>query len=291
MQYIKKPQSRDEWLEIRKAGIGGSEVAAILGLSPWSSPVDVWLDKTGRSEPKPENDAMRWGNLLEGIVAKEYAMQNNATVRNYGYMIFDEETRQLANVDRLVSVDGSMPSCRERIRTRKLLEIKTAGFADWAGVVPEYYQLQVQQYLALTGCDEADVCCLFMASRKLETYRIEADQNLHKAIAKHCRDWWDRHVIADVPPPPRSYDDVKALFPKHYNGEVLASEEQEAALSRYIELAAEIKGKEAEQDKIKMEICRAIGESEALVGLNGKPLATWKQNKAGARVFSVKARG
>ena len=60
---------RKDWLDVRKTGIGGSDVAAVLGISPWKSPLDVFLDKTGKSAPEPENDAMYWGTRLETLVA------------------------------------------------------------------------------------------------------------------------------------------------------------------------------------------------------------------------------
>ena len=64
---------RDEWLELRRQGIGGSDAAAILGLNPWKTPMDVWLEKTGEfTRDDEENEQMYWGTVLEAVVAEEF---------------------------------------------------------------------------------------------------------------------------------------------------------------------------------------------------------------------------
>ena len=61
--------SREEWLRYRKCGIGGSDVAAILGISKWNSAISLWLDKTNQTnEPVEENEAMYFGSLLEPLL-------------------------------------------------------------------------------------------------------------------------------------------------------------------------------------------------------------------------------
>lgn len=65
---------REEWLHCRKRGIGGSDVAAILGISKWKSAVDLWLDKTNQSnELEEENEAMQWGNIMEPVIRNHFA--------------------------------------------------------------------------------------------------------------------------------------------------------------------------------------------------------------------------
>ena len=65
---IIKPKDHAEWLAEREKGIGASDVAAILGLSPWETAYSLWLKKTHQVEPEPENEAMLMGHLLEEVV-------------------------------------------------------------------------------------------------------------------------------------------------------------------------------------------------------------------------------
>ena len=74
--------NRDQFLAGRKKGIGGSDVAAILGFSPYKSPYQLWLDKTGRSERKEsQNESAHFGNLLEDVVAKEFSRRSGMKVQ------------------------------------------------------------------------------------------------------------------------------------------------------------------------------------------------------------------
>ena len=67
--------NREEWLNERRSGIGGSDAAAVMGLNPWKSPLDVYLDKTGQLMESPDNPALYWGRVLEEVVAREYSLE------------------------------------------------------------------------------------------------------------------------------------------------------------------------------------------------------------------------
>ena len=67
--------NREEWLNERRTGIGGSDAAAVMGLNPWKSPLDVYLDKTGQLMESPDNPALYWGRVLEEVVAREYSLR------------------------------------------------------------------------------------------------------------------------------------------------------------------------------------------------------------------------
>ena len=100
---------RLEWLQARRAGIGGSDIGAILGLSRYRSPVDVWLDKTGQAEADTGmSEAAYWGVELEATVAAEYAKRTGNKVQRVNQMLrHPEHDWMLANIDRAVVADGS----------------------------------------------------------------------------------------------------------------------------------------------------------------------------------------
>src|SRR5690606_29968470 len=68
-----REMTREDWLQARRRGIGGSDIATIAGVNPWSSPVELYLDKLGELPERPETDAMRFGKRLEQVVADEFA--------------------------------------------------------------------------------------------------------------------------------------------------------------------------------------------------------------------------
>ena len=142
--FDSKNATREEWLKVRKLGLGGSDMAAVLGLSPWRSPIDVWLDKTSDTVEEKESEPMYWGNVLEEVVAQEFAKRSGYKVRNNNFTLqSDEYPYLLANIDReIVGLDAG-------------LECKTANAFkanEWDGDnVPDAYYIQCQHYMAVTG--------------------------------------------------------------------------------------------------------------------------------------------
>jgi putative phage-type endonuclease len=142
-------------LEVRKRGIGSSDAAAAVGLNPYKSQLELWLEKTGRNDPSDEHQGMDdprfWGTLLEQYVAVAYQQKTSRKVRRLNAVLQHLTfTFMLANIDR--EVVGS-PDVQ-------ILECKTAGeFGSrlWKDGVPEYVLLQVQHQLAVTGKAAADV--------------------------------------------------------------------------------------------------------------------------------------
>ena len=146
-----KYHNRESWLRERRRGIGDrSDIGAILGLSRWRSPLDVYLDKIGEAEEQESSDAMYWGTVLEGIVADEYARRTGKKVRKINAILACEgEPWRRASVDRLV------------IGERKILECKTAGAhmghewgPDGSDEVPDVYRAQVAWYQHVLDHDD-----------------------------------------------------------------------------------------------------------------------------------------
>ena len=171
--------SREDWLEVRKSGIGSSDAAASVGLSPYQSMLELWLVKTGRDaglpkiDPNDESSPMYWGTLLEPIVAAHYTKRTGNRVRKINAVLQHPDPDKhwmLANIDREVVGDSTV----------QILECKTAGeFGSrlWCDGVPEYVQLQVQHQLAVTGKAAADVCVL-ICGQEIRVYRVDRDESL-----------------------------------------------------------------------------------------------------------------
>ena len=272
-------QTREEWLAERKSGIGGSDAAAILGLSPWATPVTVWLDKTGRAPDREETEAMRIGTELEDFVARRYMAETGRTVQRFNRMV--HKGCLLGNFDRLVVQDGEkVASHMGEVRTDTVLECKTSS-REWDGDVPIQYMVQVSHYLGLEPrLQHADVACLFLGRKHFEIFRVERDDEIIKAMQERLTAWWEEFVVGDKMPPPTNEEDCKLLWKRSNPGKtVTATDEIAEKLLRYADAKATEKAAKEIAAGLQSDICAAMGDAEVLVGLDGRPLLTWKSAK------------
>lgn len=273
--------SRDEWLEVRKHGIGSSDAAAAVGLNPYKSQLELWMEKTGKDADLPKPDPhdttapVYWGTLLEPIVAASYTQQTGRRVRKVNAVLqHPDKPWMLANIDR--EVVGS-PDVQ-------ILECKTAGEFGarlWKEGVPEYIQLQVQHQLAVTGKHAADVAVL-LCGQQLQVHRIQRDEALiTKLMALQERFW--QYVTSDTPPPVDGSDSaataLQYLYP-HDTGEQLdfSQDSQMSALFTDLEEArfqADKYNKLEEQYKQKIQ--QAMGDASKATFETGS--VTWKRSK------------
>src|SRR5690554_4940701 len=224
-----KNLEREEWLNIRKKGIGSSDAAAAVGLNPYKSQLELWMEKTGRDAELPQLDPADdtspafWGTILEPIVASHYTNKTGNRVRRINAVLQHPDPElswMLANIDR--EVIG--------VEDVQILECKTAGINGsrlWKNGVPEYVQLQVMHQLAVTGQQAADVAVL-VGGHELRIFRLERDEALIERLIQLEAAFW-RHVTEDTPPPADASDSadraLRALFPED-DHEVLDFTEQ-----------------------------------------------------------------
>lgn len=282
--------TRDEWLAARRTGIGGSDIAAILGISPWRTPLDVWRSKV---EPQPEPadlpEPMYWGQILEDLVAREYMRREGRRVQRVNTLL-----RHPAHMWAIATIDRAVVRDRTRARTDRqgrlvgaegILECKTAhalkgdewGRPDDPDAIPAPYAAQGMWYLAVTGLPWCDFAVLIGGQRFL-VRRLERDEETIRSMLEFAGDWWKRHVEERTPPPPKTAEEVQSLFPVD-NGSALEANEHliqlyndaRAARARMDEAQTEYEGA---VEKLKL----ALGEKSALT-LNGRPIVTWKAPK------------
>lgn len=260
-----KDLSRDEWLLVRKNGIGGSDAAAAVGLNRYMSALELWLIKTGRDAnlPRPDphdtTEPIYWGTLLEPIVAASYTKQTGNKVRRVNAVLQHPTIPfMLANVDR--EVVGN--------RDVQLLECKTAGEFGarlWRDGVPEYVQLQVQHQLAVTGRQAADVAVL-ICGQKLEVHRIERDDSLIGRLIELEAAFW-RYVETDTPPPADGSDSadraLRCLYPGA-GGTVDFTDDRRlsSAFADLVTVRADIEARQQVEAQLKQAIAQAMGEAD-----------------------------
>ncbi|HAQ0937619.1 TPA: endonuclease, partial [Enterococcus faecium] len=185
--------SHQEWLEDRKRGIGGSDVATVLGLNKYKSPYQLWLEKTGQIELKDlESEPAYWGNVLEEVVAKEFQERTGKKVRRRN-QVFEHPLHPFlrANID------------REVVGENAILECKTANQflgKEWEGEeVPLSYLCQVQHYMNVLNKDYCYIAVL-IGGQKFIWKRIERDQELIDTITEQLVEFWETNVLGGIEP-------------------------------------------------------------------------------------------
>lgn len=291
--------AREEWLAERRQGIGGSDIAAMLGLSPYKTPLQLWMDKTGRAvesfDPEAE-ERMHWGTVLEDVVARHYATTRQVTIQRINKILQHPQCPiARANIDRAIVEIGSRARWDDKagrvLGASKVLEVKTAhalarNSAEWGDPgtdeVPQSYWLQCQWYLGITGLPVADLAVLF-GGQKFTEYVIPADAAIFADLLAEADAWWKKHVIADIPPEPSTEDDARRLWKSHVAGkEMIVDATVADAVQQLAETKEQIAALEKEAQELRDIILPAFGDAEAITYM-GRKLATWKQNKGSSK--------
>lgn len=273
------PADRKAWLAERRTGIGGSDVAGILGLSRWTTPLAVYLDKIGQAPESDDNAPMKWGRYLEPVIRQAYSDETGRTVRTMDMIRHPVREFMLANIDGFTD-DG------------RLLEVKTARTAEgWGEVgtdeIPTPYMLQVQHYLEVTGFEFADVAVLIGGS-DFRIYEVGVDPELIHLIVEAEAEFW-RRVLERDPPPPVTVSDAIARWGRASRAEAVeAGEDAQRAIRELRDVKAQRADLDEREERAKAEIMRTLGDRDTLVGPDGKPLATWKA-QAGAKRLDLAA--
>lgn len=256
----------------RTAGIGGSDAAVVLGLSPWRDPLDLWYEKTCQPgwHPRPETPAMRWGSLLEPVLREQYQREEGRTVRvdalpdlpaeRVGAPFLGQPTYWAPNMVQYAHLDGWIDG-----QTRGIWEGKTSSNPDaWADGVPVYYQTQVQQCMDIANALWCDVSVL-LPGGDFRTYRVEADPGAQFTMEQRIYVWWQDHVVAGVPP--AEITDPAILWPASADRDPVEIDDDHVTLlvQEYYDNGLQAKWLEKRQREIRDEIEPLIKDAPGLV--------------------------
>lgn len=183
----------EDWLEYRKAGIGGSDASVVCGVSRYKSPVELWMEKTGQLPSQETGEAAYWGNLLEALVREEFTKRTGIAVTKPTVLYQSvEHPFMLANVDGL---------CQDPVHGPCIFEAKTASaykVGEWKDAIPDEYMVQIQHYMAVTGYQGAYIAVLIGGN----TFRwrfVERDEELIAMLVSLEAGFWE-HVRKGTPP-------------------------------------------------------------------------------------------
>lgn len=270
----------------RRSGIGGSDAAAILGLSTFATPLDIFLEKTSKEEPADDEmtEAQYWGHIHEENVAQEWAKRMTAEGRRVVVqpaatsMTHPEHEFIRGNIDRWAIVDGA----------REGLEVKTANeFVKhlWgdeeSDKLPDYYLIQVLHYMLVTGLQRWHVAVL-IGGNKFRKYVVERDEQLIAHLLDAELRFWNEHVLAGVPPAAINLEDVKRLYSRDNGTPIIAPAEIVEAVECLAVAKARFADAKEEIERHELKVKSFMGESaQLLLAPDGKRLATWKNNRDG----------
>lgn len=253
--------NREGWLSNRRKGIGGSDIAAIVGLDPYRSAHDVYLDKIGEAEPVKDNDFMKWGRILEPVVANQVSELGHE-VTMMPQIITGEKPHYLASVDRAIVVDG----------TKYPLEIKTSK--RYHSEPLDKWKLQAAWYAAIMNAPGYFIAWWCYPTLKLEYFDL--DQELAAMLFEEVDLFWQR--VIDRNPPESSSNFIASQGLTMEASDYLASEVEKLAIlkEKKTELESEI---ETIEEGVKL----AVKEAEILTHC-GKLILTYKEQKGRATI-------
>ena len=253
-----KDMPRENWLKLRKQGLGGSDAGAVCGVNPFSSPMKVFWDKTSDERDEQDSEAIRIGNDLEQYVADRFMEASGLKVRRSNYMYQSvEHPFMIADVDRLVVGEDAR------------LECKTASAynADkWRdGAIPLHYVMQCYHYMAVTGKRTWYIACVILG-REFVYRKLVWDDGIINGLIAAEEDFWNRHVVLGIIPSPDGSKICDEVLKKYFKS---AKKENpiklvgfDEKLSRRAEILREIDELTQEQNRIDQEIKLFMKDNE-----------------------------
>ena len=269
--------THDEWLSLRRTGIGGSDAGAIMGVSPYKGAFSVWADKMGKLPPLEDNEAMRQGRDLEDYVARRFAEATGLRVRHeYGMLRSVEHPCMLADIDRRIVGELAGLECKTS------RDITMARYRN--GEYPMEYYCQCLHYLAVTGWD-----CWYLAvlvyGTDLLIFKICRDEVMDdiEALIKAEETFWGNVQEGRSPVPDGLESTTEALghvYPRDDGTTVCADEEADNALCELATLKARKREMDSEISALENRIKHAMGEAEVMAGSSVS--ASWRTSERSA---------
>lgn len=283
-----------EFRENRKKGLGGTDVAAIMGFVSYKSPYSIYLDKTQTETDEYEPPLIaKIGIELEDFIIKEYLKNYDCKLLVKNKMYFNEKhTWVMANPDAIVEKDGK----------KYIIDAKTSPFKteQWGepetDEFPDKYKIQMIWYMATLKISEAHIYVLF-GTTKLERYIIkmhdENKQYFKNYMFPLAQKFWHKHVLAKKKPKMTKRTDITIDYPTHEPDKTYyANNEMCEIIDKLKDVKNQIKILKQEEETMLVKITSSMQDAELLVGKGDEKLATYRGAKNAknnlTRVFRLK---
>ena len=281
---VDQEKRHDEWLQIRRGYIGGSDAGAIIGMNPYASAFSVWAEKTGKVPEFQGNISTRTGTLLEDLVAKLFMEETGKKVQRLNYTLVNEAYPfACANIDREIIGEDAILECKT---TNSFVNVKKFRTGEY----PEQWYAQMTHYLAVTGAKKAYLAVL-SECRDFRVFELERDEAEIKALMDAECDFWDNYVMPRKTPPVDGHsatsEAIKAMFQIETGDEADLTGFDDLFMQRKA-LSENIKNLKTELDGLDNRLKNALGSRST--GLCGRWKVSWKlQNTSGLDRERIKA--
>lgn len=286
--------SREDWLEYRKRGIGGSEMSAILGMSKWSSPYSVWAEKLGFTAAREASEAMRQGTDLEEYVAQRFSEKSGLKVqRKNAFIMNDNYPHIFGNIDRKICGQNAGLECKTTSPYNQNL------FTP--GEFPRQYYAQCVTYLAVTEYERWYLAVLIFGT-DFKVYQLTTiaddtcpiwcdaslyvDKSEFAALKDAAEGFW-HYVETETPPPVDGLDCTKSAIDDFLSATGRTDETTDLTpirgkIAEYLRLDRDIKNITTEKKQVEQEIILELNGS--IYGNCGDTKVSYKPSKR--RTFS-----
>lgn len=300
-------QDRDAWVAARISGLGGSEIAAIVGEHPNKSAIDVWLEKVGSATPAFDNDRTRVGRMLEPIVLSWYARGAPEWNRPGEPLVVGKPPTcyhrarpwQRGSPDgfayypeQAVTIAPGVELVKSPLRPDHLVEVKTHGwFASRSyettddGVpidVPTDKRIQCAWYMALFDMERCHLVAL-VDTHIQRTYVIHRDLHVEDYLLEEADRFWREHVETTTPPSPDGSESfgkyLSQRFKTHRPDLISATPEINTVARKLLRCKRAAKKLERVQELCEQQIKQFIGDAAGVKTLYGA--VTWKSQRSG----------
>ncbi|MCI7613552.1 MAG: YqaJ viral recombinase family protein [Selenomonadaceae bacterium] len=262
---------REEWLALRKQGIGGSDAAAACGFSRWNSPLGLWLEKTSSDTQSVYNEAMFWGTTLESVIRDVFSTKIGKVVEVMPYIFQSEDYPfMIADIDGIIREDDGSVS---------LVEIKTVSAfkaGEWADGLPAEYYIQIQHYLAVCELPRAYVVYL-IGGNELHYELVERDEETISTIIMLESAFWDKVMRRQKPDvDENSAEALDQLYPASNKTSIILPDEADKLLDDYMAIKAIEDDVKKQKNLLENQLKSMLGEAECAKSRNGFSVS-WKE--------------
>jgi len=274
---------REKWLMERKTYLGGSDIAAIIGLNTYKSPLAVYLDKTLDVMNEITNEAIQWGNILEPIVAQQYSLRTGFNIEiQEGVIRHPEHSFLGANIDRWANNKTHVLECK----TTSFMNGKMWG-DEGTDQIPETYLCQVAYYAGICNIEKVDIAVL-IGGQSLKIYTYNRNKEFEDKLFKIAINFWNNHVIKRVQPESSRREDISLLYPKSNESIIKADSVIIHKTQMLKELTTKEKDLTKEINNLKIDIQAYMKDNDTLVDHSDNVIVTWKSSKPRA-VIDIQA--
>jgi putative phage-type endonuclease len=261
----------------RQYSIGGSDAPVIAGVSPYATPLSLWLEKLNGPGDDTSTLPMRVGNALENLIIDEWGRETGKSVVPVMQTIPDGELSFIT-----AHIDGRVSGEHEGI------EAKSVGFAgdEWGpsetDIVPPHVFIQCSHYMMVTGWQRWHVGAIF-GGREFRHYTLERNDSIIRRLREMEIEFWS-NVTNNIAPPMMTPQDARLLFTRDDGSAIVATPDVADLCSRLAHVRSEKESYAKLEDELKAKVQSFMGEARTLKSPTGETLATWARSKDSYRI-------